>query len=64
MAPRPQIVVLNKIDAIPSDRLEELVRSFERKGIKTMQISAATNRGTRELVFEMSKRVAESAKEA
>lgn len=57
LALRTQIVVLNKIDAIPQSRVEELVHRFEESGIKTMQISAATSRGTRELVYEMGRRV-------
>lgn len=59
LAPRRQLVVLNKIDAVSSDRLEELQRDFKREGVETMQISAATGRGTRELIFEMGRRVEE-----
>lgn len=54
---RPQVVVLNKIDAASKDRLEEIVREFEREGIKTRTISAATGQGIRDLIFEMGKRV-------
>jgi GTP-binding protein len=57
LATRPQLVVLNKIDAIDRDRLEELVETFRRAKIETKQVSAATGQGIRELVFEMAKRV-------
>lgn len=57
LSSRSQVVVLNKIDAIPRERVEELVHQFERAGISTFQISAATGRGTRELIFELGKRV-------
>jgi GTP-binding protein len=53
---RPQIVVLNKIDAIDRERLEAVVEKFRRAGIETRQISAATGRSTRELVFAMAGR--------
>lgn len=57
LATRPQLVVLNKIDAISRDRRDELVEQFRRAGVETMQISAATHHGTRELVFEIGRRV-------
>jgi GTP-binding protein len=57
LSSRTQLVVLNKIDAANSDRLEELVEIFKRQKIETRQISAATGQGARELVFEMGNRV-------
>jgi GTPase len=60
LADRPQLVVLNKIDAISREKREELAEDFKRAGIVTMQISAATTQGIRELVFEMGKRVLQS----
>ena len=60
LANRPQLVVLNKIDAISGDRREELVREFRKEGVSVMEISAATRHGTRELVFEAARRVSES----
>lgn len=57
LATRPQLVVLNKIDAINRTRTEELIEEFRRAGVETMQISAATHHGTRELVFEIGRRV-------
>jgi GTP-binding protein len=59
LASREQLVVLNKIDAVSPQRLEEIVHDFRAAGVATMQISAATKRGTRELIFEMGKRVFE-----
>ncbi len=64
LSSRPQLVVLNKIDAISRDRLEELVQIFKSRGIETMQISAATGKGARELVFEMGNRVSKYREEA
>ncbi len=60
---RTQIVVLNKIDALSRDRKEEIAERFRRIGIQTMQISAATGQGVRELVFEMGRRVFEKRSE-
>lgn len=60
LATREQLVVLNKIDAISPDRLDEIVHRFKEARIPTLQISAATGRSVRELVFEMGKRVLES----
>lgn len=54
---RPQMVVLNKIDAASRERLEEIVRDFNQAGVETKQISAATGQGIRDLIFEMGKRV-------
>lgn len=57
LSERPQMVVLNKIDVISKDRLEELVEEFRRAGVETMQISAATQFGTRDLVFAIGKKI-------
>ncbi len=59
LSDRPQLVVLNKIDATPRERLEEIIRDFEREGIKPRTISAATGQGIRDLIFEIGKRVQE-----
>jgi GTP-binding protein len=50
---REQLVVLNKIDSIPTEELEQLIRDFELKGIKTRAISAVTGKGIKELVHEI-----------
>lgn len=57
LSSRRQLVVLNKIDAISRDRQDELVREFNREGIETKMVSAATGQGVRDLVFEMGKQV-------
>jgi GTP-binding protein len=57
LSTRTQLVALNKIDSVSHARLEEITHAFSRAGIPIMQISAATSRGTRELIFEMGKRV-------
>ena len=57
LASRAQLVVLNKIDLLARDDRDMLVQRFKKAGIETMQISAAANHGTRELVFEVGKRV-------
>jgi GTP-binding protein len=57
LSDRKQIVVLNKIDAVSKERIEEIAAEFRREGIDTMRVSAASRQGTRELIFEMGKRV-------
>ncbi len=54
---RPQMVVLNKIDILTKERREELAEEFRREGVETLQISAATQHGTRELVFAIGKKI-------
>jgi len=51
LAARPQIVVLNKID-IPEvrKRKAQLARTFAKRGITLLAISAATGEGTAELL--------------
>jgi GTP-binding protein len=63
LSPRPQLVVLNKIDLLSRDDRDALVQKFKKAGVETMQISAATNHGTRELVFEMGKRISNAKSE-
>ena len=57
LSARPQMVVLNKIDVLSKDAREELKEQFRRAGVETMQISAATQHGTRELVFAIGKKI-------
>ncbi len=57
LATREQVVVLNKIDAISTDRLAEIAHQFERAGIRPLQISAVAARGTRELVYQVGTKV-------
>ena len=57
LSARPQLVVLNKIDVLTPDAREELAERFRREGIETMQVSAATQYGTRDLVFAVGKKL-------
>ena len=57
LSSRPQLVVLNKIDVLSNERREELAEEFRRQGVATMEISAATRHGTRELIFAIGKRI-------
>jgi GTP-binding protein len=57
LSARPQLVVLNKIDVLAADRVEELRERFRREGLRTWAISAATQHGTRELIFDVDERV-------
>ncbi|MDR1117611.1 MAG: GTPase ObgE [Oscillospiraceae bacterium] len=50
---RPQIVAANKCD-ITEERLDSLREHLNAKGISLMPISAAANRGIRELVYKVS----------
>ena len=52
LAERPQIVAANKCDLLGGDRepLDRLRTKVEEKGFKFFEVSAATTRGTRELV--------------
>lgn len=53
LSERPQIVVLNKIDAIPEADLNEIKGAFEKRGIATLAVSAATGQGIRDMIFKM-----------
>lgn len=65
LATRPQIVVLNKIDALPKEEVERLRNRFEKEfGFKPFVISAVAGLNVKELVQEISKRIfAEQADE-
>jgi GTP-binding protein len=57
LSTRPQLVVLNKIDVLSRERREELKEEFRRVGVDTLEISAATQFGTRDLVFAIGKKI-------
>lgn len=57
LATRSQLVVLNKTDVIGDEETLQLQSRFKKKGIETMAISAAAQKGLRELVIEIGKRV-------
>jgi GTP-binding protein len=51
---RPQVVVLNKIDTVKSERWESVVSDFKGKGFDApLLISGAAQRGLRELIFRV-----------
>ena len=53
---KPQIIAVNKLDAIPDQKdeiLNELKDKFESEGVKVMPISAVTGEGIKELVHEI-----------
>ncbi len=60
LAERPQIVAANKVD-LPDGRenLESFQKAIEEKGYKVFPISAATNKGVKELMFYAAARLAE-----
>lgn len=54
---KPQIIAVNKLDAIPDQKdeiLKELKDKFESEEVKVMPISAVTGEGIKELVHEIS----------
>lgn len=54
---RPEILVLNKTDLIDEGAARELQGRFRSRGLEVMTTSAATGRGTKELVEILGKRV-------
>lgn len=58
LASRPQIVAANKMD-IPGceERLEALKRTAEAKGYRVFPVSAASNKGLRELMYQASEQL-------
>ena len=61
LADRPQIVAANKCDLLGDDRenLERLRAHVEERGFRFFELSAVTHEGTRELVKECARRLAE-----
>ncbi|HEU0030846.1 MAG TPA: GTPase ObgE [Kofleriaceae bacterium] len=45
LADKPQVVALNKVDALERDRIDEIVAAFEAIGVKLFTMSAATGEG-------------------
>ncbi len=50
---RPRIIVLNKMDLLPTGRLHDLRQSFESFGHPIFAVSAATGQGLEPLVYAM-----------
>jgi GTPase len=57
LAARPEIVALNKIDAVSEETLREYRDKFKKKGLQVFEISAATGKNIKALVDELGKRV-------
>ena len=57
LASRPEIVVLNKIDAIDEGTLRGHRDAFKKRGLQVFEISAATGKNIKPLVDELGKRV-------
>ena len=57
LSERTQLVVLNKVDVLLEGRREELKEEFRRAGVETLEISAATQFGTRDLVYAIGKKI-------
>lgn len=60
---RQQIVVFNKIDAVSEERLQEVREQFAKKGVEAFEISAATGKNIKELIFKMGDLVFKSNEE-
>lgn len=64
LAQRPQIVVATKLDALDEpERLEKLREKAEADGKPFFEISAVTNKGTKDLVFAVSHKLDEIKEE-
>ncbi len=64
LAQRPQIVVATKLDALDApERLEKLRAKAKEDGKPFFEISAVTNKGTKELVFAVSHKLDEIKEE-
>jgi GTP-binding protein len=50
LANTPQVVVLNKADALEPEQIEGLKAEFARRGIELLVMSAATGQGTRDVL--------------
>jgi len=67
VASRPQIIAANKLDLLTpeeaEEKVEEIRKAFEDKGVKVVPISAATGMGIKELLNEVEKLLATMPKE-
>jgi len=57
LAPRAEIVALNKIDAVDEEHLRATIAKFKQKGLEVVTISAATGKNLKEFVELLGKRV-------
>lgn len=62
---RPQFVVFNKTDTLPSDELRRLMSEFKKAtGLEPVAISAVTGKGVKEFIQTVAHRVFEDGKDA
>ena len=62
---REQIVVLNKVDSVPEERLSEVIGEFKSKlGIEVLGISAVTGKNIQNLIYKMAGLVYEENNES
>ena len=59
LAKRPQIVAANKSDLATEEQISSFRSYIEEKGLEFFAISAATKKGTKELVYAVARRLAE-----
>ncbi|MCX7657172.1 MAG: GTPase ObgE, partial [Oscillospiraceae bacterium] len=59
MATRPQIVAANKCDMASEEQIEEFKKFISKRGLPFFEISAATTKGTKQLVDEIWERLEE-----
>jgi len=57
LSPRQELVVLNKLDSADEGAVRAAAGQFKKMGLPVHMISAATGKGTKELVDELGKRV-------
>lgn len=57
LAPRPEIIVLNKTDSIDETSMRAAMDVFRKKDLQVMAISAATGKNTKELVALLGERI-------
>lgn len=54
---RPEVIVLNKIDTLPTEKLDEIKATFKNQGLEVLTTSAVTGKNVKELVEMMGRRI-------
>ncbi len=57
LSTRPEIIVLNKIDANSEENLTVIRKQFKSKGLQFFEISAATGKNVKQLIDELGRRI-------
>lgn len=57
LSTRPQIVVLNKVDAVDEKRRKKIEKEFLKKGLKPMFVSSVSGEHLKEMLIEVGKEV-------